>query len=146
MWALDGGAWTAYTAPVTVDSVGAHTFKYRATDKAGNVSAELSGSFTVVADTPGPGPDACPSSDVRDTVIIGDVDSQVPNVDTGNGCTINDVINEDGDYATHNDFVRFVKSVTKELVQNGVIDSDARNRIIAAAIDSTVGDPAAAKA
>ncbi|TDV52080.1 OmpL47-type beta-barrel domain-containing protein [Actinophytocola oryzae] len=143
---LDGGAWTAYTAPVTVDSAGDHTFSYRATDKAGNTSAELSGSFTVVEDSPGQGPDVCPSSDVRDTVYVGDVDSQVANVDTGNGCTINDVIDEDAGWQTHNDFVRYVKSVTKELVQNGVIDNDARNRIVAASIDSTVGGEAAAKA
>ena len=35
---LDSGNWTAYTAPVTVDAL-AHTVSYRATDKAGNVSA-----------------------------------------------------------------------------------------------------------
>jgi uncharacterized cupredoxin-like copper-binding protein len=143
---LDGGAWTAYTAPVAVDAEGNHTFAYRATDNAGNTSAELTGTFTIVEDGPGPAPDACPSSDVRDTVIIGDVDSQVPNVDTGNGCTINDVIDEDADYASQNDFIRWVKAATKELVQNGVIDSDQRNRIIAAAIDSGVGGTAANKA
>lgn len=142
---LDSGAWTAYTAPVTVDALGNHTFSYRATDKAGNVSAELSGSFTVVEDGPGPAPDACPSSDMRDTVVVGDVDSQVPNVDTGNGCTINDVIDEDAGWATHNAFVRFVKQVTKELVQNGVITSDQRDRIITAAIDSTVGPTTSSK-
>ena len=136
---LDGGDWAAYTDPVTVDSVGDHTFAYRATDVAGNVSAELTGSFTVVEDGPGDAPDACPSSDLRDTVVVGDVDSQVPNVDTGNGCTINDVIDEDAGWTTHNEFVRFVKAVTKELVQNGVIDKDQRNRIISAAIESDVG-------
>jgi plastocyanin len=144
-YALDGGAWTVYTVPVAVDSEGAHTFKYRATDKAGNVSPELSGGFTIVEESDGPTPDVCPSSDVRDTVIIGESDSQVPNVDTGNGCTINDLINENGEYASANDFIRWVKSVTKELVQNGVIDSDARNRIVAAAIDSGVGGESAAR-
>jgi putative lipoic acid-binding regulatory protein len=47
-YALDGGVWTAYTAPVVVTAAGAHTVKVRATDNAGNVSAELSGSFTIV--------------------------------------------------------------------------------------------------
>jgi hypothetical protein len=145
-YALDGGAWTVYTTPVTVDSEGAHTFRYRATDRAGNVSPELSGSFTIVEEGPGPAPDACPSSDVRDTVIIGEADSQVPNVDTGNGCTINDLIDEDGEWASANDFIRYVKSVTRELVQNGVIDSDARARIVEAAIDSGVGGDSAARA
>lgn len=140
-YTLDGGAWTVYTAPVTVDSAGDHTFQYRATDLAGNVSAELSGSFTVVEDTPAPGPDVCPSSDVRDTVIIGEFDSQVANIDTGNGCTINDVIDEDAEWPTHNAFVKHVKRVTAELVQNGVLTPALRNRIIAAAVSSDVGDP-----
>ncbi|MFI8164723.1 OmpL47-type beta-barrel domain-containing protein [Streptomyces sp. NPDC085931] len=43
------GAWQPYTAPVVVDQVGDHTVRYRAFDKAGNVSAEKSAAFTVVA-------------------------------------------------------------------------------------------------
>ncbi|WP_229864084.1 OmpL47-type beta-barrel domain-containing protein [Streptomyces djakartensis] len=43
------GAWQPYTAPVVVDQVGEHTVRYRAFDKAGNVSAEKSTAFTVVA-------------------------------------------------------------------------------------------------
>ncbi|MFF5840386.1 OmpL47-type beta-barrel domain-containing protein [Streptomyces massasporeus] len=45
----DAGAWQPYTAPVVVDQVGSHTVRYRAFDKAGNVSAEKSAAFTVVA-------------------------------------------------------------------------------------------------
>jgi hypothetical protein len=140
---LDGGAWVEYTGPVAVSAAGSHTFLYRATDLAGNVSAELTGSFTVVESGPAPGPDVCPDSDVRDTVVIGDNDSQVANVDTGNGCTINDVIDEFGDWSTHNQFVRHVKAVTKELVQNGVITGALRDRIVTAAVNSGVGSPAA---
>ncbi|MFI1677712.1 OmpL47-type beta-barrel domain-containing protein [Streptomyces sp. NPDC020607] len=43
------GAWQPYTAPVVVDKVGTHTIRYRATDKAGNVSAEKAADFKVVA-------------------------------------------------------------------------------------------------
>ncbi|MGB3438038.1 MAG: hypothetical protein WBA97_04720 [Actinophytocola sp.] len=141
-YTLDGGAWTAYTEPVVVNTAGTHEFLYRATDLAGNVSAELPGSFTIVESGPGPGPDVCPDSDVRDTVVIGDIDSQVANIDIGNGCTINDVIDEDGDWSTHNQFVRHVKAVTKELVQNGVITGALRDRIVTAAVNSAVGTPA----
>jgi regulation of enolase protein 1 (concanavalin A-like superfamily) len=35
-WSLDGGAWTAYTAPVDVSGDGQHELLYRATDTAGN--------------------------------------------------------------------------------------------------------------
>lgn len=142
-YTLDSGSWTPYTAPVAVDEAGTHTFKYRATDVAGNVSAELSGTFTIVEDTPAPGPDVCPSSDVRDTVIIGEIDSQVANIDIGNGCTINDVIDEDAEWPTANHFIRHVKAVTQELVQNGVLTPSERNRIVAAAIDSGVGSQSA---
>ncbi|MGW0861680.1 OmpL47-type beta-barrel domain-containing protein [Streptomyces sp. NPDC002611] len=45
----DSGAWQPYTTPVVVDQVGAHKVRYRAFDKAGNVSAEKSAAFTVVA-------------------------------------------------------------------------------------------------
>ncbi|MFF5979899.1 OmpL47-type beta-barrel domain-containing protein [Streptomyces olindensis] len=45
----DAGAWQPYTTPVVVDQVGDHTVRYRAFDKAGNVSAEKSAAFTVVA-------------------------------------------------------------------------------------------------
>ncbi|MGW0705416.1 OmpL47-type beta-barrel domain-containing protein [Streptomyces sp. NPDC002643] len=45
----DSGAWQPYTAPVMVHEVGTHKVRYRATDKAGNVAAEKSVGFTVVA-------------------------------------------------------------------------------------------------
>ena len=132
---LDDGDWTAYTEPVVVDTPGTHTVAYRATDNAGNVSAELSGSFTIVESAN----DACPSSDTRATVIIGIHDSGVANVDTGNGCTINDLIAEDAEYGNHNRFVRHVNRVTDELVTAGVITSQERSLIVNAAIESDVG-------
>lgn len=42
-------AWQPYTTPVVISTVGDHTVRYRATDKAGNVSAEKTESFTVAA-------------------------------------------------------------------------------------------------
>ncbi|UJW33856.1 copper-binding protein [Saccharothrix sp. AJ9571] len=136
---LDGAAWAAYTAPVAVTAVGTHTVKYRASDKEGNVADERTGTFTVVKGGSGPGQDVCPDSDLRSTVIIGGIDSQVRNVDIGNGCTINDVIAENAEYATHTKFVRHVKAVTKELVTNGVLTGPNRDRIVTAAVNSDVG-------
>ncbi|MDT7729261.1 MAG: hypothetical protein QOI21_5837 [Actinomycetota bacterium] len=136
---MDSGAWAPYSAPIVVSSVGAHTVSYRATDVAGNVAAALSGSFTVVAAGPPPGQDVCPRSDTRDTVMIGTVDSQVANVDTGNGCTINDVIDDDAEYASNEEFVGYVEAVTAELVESGVLTDSDRDRIITAAIESGIG-------
>ncbi|MCW2898008.1 MAG: hypothetical protein JWO67_273 [Streptosporangiaceae bacterium] len=48
-YALDSGAFTAYSAPVSVNDAGAHTVQFRATDKAGNTSDVGSVKFTVVA-------------------------------------------------------------------------------------------------
>ncbi|MFI6638249.1 OmpL47-type beta-barrel domain-containing protein [Streptomyces sp. NPDC050504] len=48
-YALDQGAWQPYTTAVMVHQVGAHTVRYRATDRAGNTAAEKSAAFTVVA-------------------------------------------------------------------------------------------------
>ncbi|MFG1705133.1 OmpL47-type beta-barrel domain-containing protein [Nonomuraea sp. M3C6] len=47
-YSLDNGAFTAYSAPVSVNQAGAHTVRYRATDKAGNTSPVGSVTFTVV--------------------------------------------------------------------------------------------------
>jgi uncharacterized cupredoxin-like copper-binding protein len=46
-YALDGGAWATYTVPVTVTKAGAHSMKYRATDKAGNTSPDGTAIFTI---------------------------------------------------------------------------------------------------
>jgi hypothetical protein len=52
-YALDSGAFTAYSAPVSVNAEGSHTVKYRATDKAGNTSQVGSVTFKVVAPSGG---------------------------------------------------------------------------------------------
>ncbi|MFF5056493.1 OmpL47-type beta-barrel domain-containing protein [Micromonospora sp. NPDC000663] len=134
-YALDTGAWTAYTAPVTVGATGAHTLRYRATDAAGNASTEQSTSFTVVAD----GTDACPASDTRATVVVDGDDTGVANVDTGDGCTINDLIDEQADYPDHAAFVRHVETVTAALVTGGTLTKRQQGAIVRAAARSEVG-------
>jgi plastocyanin len=134
-YALDTGAWTRYTAAVTVRVVGAHTVRYRATDVAANTSAERSLAFTVES----PGSDACPDSDIRGTVIIRGDDTGVANADTGNGCTINDLIAERSPYPTHAAFVRHVEAVTNQLVSGGRLSPRQQGTIVRAAARSTVG-------
>ncbi|MFI6784823.1 OmpL47-type beta-barrel domain-containing protein [Micromonospora sp. NPDC050276] len=134
-YALDAGGWTAYTTPVAVRTPGAHTVRYRATDTAGNSSTEQSTTFTVVAD----GTDDCPASDTRATVIIDGDDTGVTNVDTGDGCTINDLIDEHADYPDHAAFVRHVEAVTATLVTGGMLDRRQQGAIVRAAARSDVG-------
>jgi hypothetical protein len=52
------------------------------------------------------------------------------------------VIDENGQWNTHNQFVRHVKAVTKELVQRGVLTGALRDRIVTAAVNSDVGSSA----
>lgn len=134
-YAIDSGAWTAYTAPVTVGTTGAHTLLARATDVAGNVSTPVSVSFTVVE----PGSDTCPESDTRATVIIDGDDTRVTNPDTGNGCTINDLIDEHGQYGDHGAFVRHVENVTDPLVTRGTLSRRDQGTIVRAAARSDIG-------
>ncbi|TCO53776.1 OmpL47-type beta-barrel domain-containing protein [Actinocrispum wychmicini] len=134
-YALDGGAWTTYPGAVRVGAQGAHTLKYRATDNAGNVSPEQSVTFTVVPQ----GSDACPNSDTRATVRIGGEDTGIANVDTGNGCTINDLIAEHAQYPGHGVFVRHVETVTDPLVANGVLTIRQQGTIVRAASRSDIG-------
>jgi uncharacterized cupredoxin-like copper-binding protein len=135
-YALDNSAWTAYTTAVRVNALGAHTLKYRATDNAGNVAVEKSVSFTVV----GQGSDVCPEGDNRATVIIERDDTKVANKDTGNGCTVSDLIDQYGDHPSHGAFVRHVELVTDDLVTRGVLTIREQSTLVRAAARSDIGN------
>ncbi|MFC6567138.1 OmpL47-type beta-barrel domain-containing protein [Actinoplanes utahensis] len=132
---LDSGGWTAYTTPVAVSTPGPHTVGYRATDKAGNSAAEQQVTFTIA----GQDGDACPDSDTRTTVIIAGVDTGVPSADTGNGCTVNDLIAERAAYPTHAAFVRHAEAVTAALVTAGRLTARQAGAIVRAAARSDIG-------
>jgi plastocyanin len=134
-YALDAGAWTRYLAAITIAGTGAHTVRYRATDAASNTAAEKAVTFTVVAG----GSDACPDSDTRSTVIIRDDDTGIANADSGNGCTINDLIAERAPYPTHASFVRHVETVTSPLVTSGKLTARQQGAIVRTAARSNVG-------
>ena len=133
-YSLDGGEYVAYEEPISVAEVGEHTVDFRATDVAGN-TAEDSVSFTVVEGDTDPG--ECP--DTRETVIIDGVDTGVANADLGDGCTINDRIDEGGDYASHGEFVRHVDAVVAPLADDGVISPRDAGAIVRTAVASEIG-------
>jgi hypothetical protein len=134
-YALDTGLWTPYSTAFTVRVPGAHTVRYRATDNAGNVAAEQTVTFSVVTD----GTDACPDGDVRATVVIDGYDTKVPNADTGNGCNVNDLIDERAAYPGHAAFVRHVETVTAALVTGGQLTHRQQGLIVRAAARSDIG-------
>ncbi|MDT7841511.1 OmpL47-type beta-barrel domain-containing protein [Streptomyces justiciae] len=138
-YSIDGGPYLAYTAPVFVDRAGTHTLAYRATDKAGNTAAARTVTFTVVSSqVPAPN---CPEFDERLTVIVGDVDSGVPNRLTNNRCRINELIEDEKEWTSHALFLKHVKTVLDKLLKEGVVDQREYNAIQKAARQSGIGKP-----
>nr|WP_281352432.1 carbohydrate-binding protein [Phytoactinopolyspora alkaliphila] len=76
---------------------------------------------------------ACADPDQRETVVVGGVDSGVPNRTVGNGCTINDLILDEQSWPNKGAFMRHVRDVTDELVERAVIDERERSAIMRAA-------------
>ncbi|MGW7463547.1 OmpL47-type beta-barrel domain-containing protein [Streptomyces xantholiticus] len=139
-YSLDGGPYLAYTEPVVVDRVGFHTVLYRATDKAGNTSEAKSLSFSVAGGGGVPAPN-CPEYDERTTVIVGEVDTGVPNRMTRGRCTINELIEDEKDWSSHALFLKHVDEVLDRLLDEGVIDSREERKIYRAAKESGIGKP-----
>ncbi|KFG72588.1 OmpL47-type beta-barrel domain-containing protein [Streptomyces mutabilis] len=138
-YSLDAGPYLAYTEPVVVDRVGRHTVSYRASDKAGNTSAPLTVSFTVVSGQVPPPP--CPEYDERLTVIVGTVDTGVPNRVTNNRCRINELIEDEKDWSSQQLFLKHVREVTDALLDEGVVDRREYRAITKAARQSKIGVP-----
>ncbi|MFC8245860.1 OmpL47-type beta-barrel domain-containing protein [Streptomyces chartreusis] len=138
-YSIDGGPYLAYTAPVVVDRAGTHTLGYRATDKAGNTSAARTVTFTVVAsEVPAPN---CAEFDERLTVIVGTVDSGVPNRLTDSRCRINELIEDEREWTSHALFLKHVTAVLDKLLKDGVVDQREYNAIRKAARQSGIGKP-----
>ncbi|MDU0299651.1 OmpL47-type beta-barrel domain-containing protein [Streptomyces sp. PAL114] len=138
-YSLDGGPYLAYTAPVVVDRAGRHTVAYRATDEAGNTSEPLTASFTVVSGgVPAP---PCPEYDERLTVIVGTVDSGVPNRVTDNRCRIGELIEDEKEWTSQALFLKHVTTVLDALLREGVVDKREYRAVNKAAKQSGIGTP-----
>ena len=93
--------------------------------------------FTVIStidDTDGDGipddEDACPNSDLSETVIIDSWDTGVVNVLLVDGCTISDLIAECADEAdSHGEFVSAVSHTTNTLKEEGIISGKDKGKI-----------------
>ncbi|GGP74292.1 glycosyl hydrolase [Streptomyces variabilis] len=138
-YSLDAGPYLAYTAPVVVDRAGRHTLAYRATDEAGNTSEPLTVSFTVVSGgVPAP---PCPEYDERLTVIVGTVDSGVPNRVTNNRCRIGELIEDEKEWTSQALFLKHVRTVMDALRKEGVVDRREYRAVNQAAKQSGIGTP-----
>ncbi|WP_326686749.1 MULTISPECIES: OmpL47-type beta-barrel domain-containing protein [unclassified Streptomyces] len=139
-YSLDGGPYLTYSDPVVIDRAGHHSVTYRATDKAGNTSEPAELSFRVVAGGGVPSPD-CPEYDERLTVIVGTIDSGVPNRMTQRRCTINELIEDEKEWTSQALFLKHVRGVTAGLVTDGVIVAREQKLINQAAKKSGIGTP-----
>lgn len=139
-YSLDGGPYLEYSSAVVVDRLGFHTVAYRATDKAGNTSAARSVTFTIAQGGGVPAP-SCPEYDERLTVIVGTVDTGVPNRLTRSRCTINELIEDEKDWSSQALFLKHVDGVLDGLLADNVIDQREFNKITKAARQSKIGKP-----
>ena len=82
----------------------------------------------------------CAVPDARETVWLGDVDTGVPNQDLG-GCTIADLINDEGEWDNAGAFVRHVNDLVRQLRADGVLSGRDAGRLSTAATRTDIGQP-----
>jgi hypothetical protein len=136
-YALDGRGYVVYTGPVTVNTPGTHTFTYRATDRAGNVSTTASTTFVVVES--GPPARTCAVADNRATVWMGTHDTGVANRVVEGGCSINDLVLDESPWASAAEFVDHVTALADRWYQRSLIPLKDRNGLVRGARESNVG-------
>jgi hypothetical protein len=74
--------------------------------------------------------DACPNSDLTETVTIDGCDSGVENVLLEDGCTISDLILECADDAdNHGEFINSVSHTANSLKKEGIISGNEKGKI-----------------
>ena len=136
-YAINGGGYLVYTGPVTVNTPGTHTFTYRATDRAGNVSSTASATFVVVESAP-PAP-TCQVADNRTMVWMGTHNTGVANRVVEGGCSINDLVLDESPWASTAEFVAHVTTLADRWHQRSLITRSDRNGLVREARESNVG-------
>ena len=82
---------------------------------------------------------ACPAPDARDTVWLLDQDTGIANEDVREGCTLNDVIDDESAWGTHAEFVTYVQRLAARLEADGAINPTQQWTLERAAASSAVG-------
>ncbi|GAA0460362.1 hypothetical protein Ade02nite_14630 [Paractinoplanes deccanensis] len=81
----------------------------------------------------------CAVADPATTVRLDAVDSGVPNRVVGQGCTVDDLIDDESTWATHDAFVRHVTEVTSRLADDKVLSAREVGALTKAAASSPIG-------
>jgi hypothetical protein len=83
----------------------------------------------------------CVTSDANTTVTFGDVDTTVPNKNAGGGCKVDDMIDDESTWPSHAGFTFHVETVADGLVDLGILTTNQRDTLVAAAESSNIGKP-----
>ncbi|MEU7799083.1 ThuA domain-containing protein [Micromonospora arborensis] len=128
-WEFGDGATSTEANPRhTYAKVGTYTAKLTVTYADGE-TATVQSTVTV----------GCAVPDSRQNVWLGDTDTGVPSRTVGQGCTINDLIDDESTWADHNGFVRHVSTVTSALQDGGLLNARESGTLTRLAAASEVG-------
>lgn len=83
--------------------------------------------------------DATRLDDDRATVVVGDVDTGVPNRVDDVACSINDLIADEQDWPSRGRFLQHVTTVLRDLYDDGLVSNRERGQITRAAAHADVG-------
>ncbi|MFC0006332.1 ThuA domain-containing protein [Micromonospora siamensis] len=81
----------------------------------------------------------CAAPATAKTVHLLDTDTGVANVEVGGGCTLNDLIDDERNWADHGGFVSQVTAVVNEARRSGAIDNKTAAALNKAAAQSQIG-------
>lgn len=82
---------------------------------------------------------SCAAPDARSTVRLLNDDTGVANHDVRGDCTINDVIDDEGEWGSHEEFVTYVEQLTERMDADGSINPNEMWALNRAANASSVG-------
>jgi type 1 glutamine amidotransferase len=126
----DGGTSTEANPRHTYARVGKYTAKLTVTYANGETAT------TQTAVTVG-----CATPDTRTTVWVDQTDTGVPNKQVGQGCTVNDLIDDESTWPDHDSFVRHVTAVARTLQDDDLLNGREAGALTRAAAGSAVGRP-----
>lgn len=82
----------------------------------------------------------CEVKDASKTVMLGDADTTVANKNAGGGCSVDDLIDDESTWSSHAGFVNHVQTVTKNLLNLGILNKKQKDKIVATAKASDIGN------
>ncbi|WP_291414232.1 ThuA domain-containing protein [Actinophytocola sp.] len=83
----------------------------------------------------------CVVSDPNTKVTFGDTDTKVNNKNAGGGCKVDDLIDDESTWGSHNAFVTHVEKVTDQLKRLGILNAKQQKTLNQDAKKSPIGEP-----